>query len=405
MKIGIGRWLSALVFAASLSGTATAQDRTKITIGMTVSSTGTFALASQSGDRGVRIWLDDVNSRGGIELGGKKYPVELEQLDDRSDKQMVPRVYETLIQEKKVDLLMAPFGSTLTGAAATITERSNKAMVAWSASSDGIYKQGHSKLISAVVMASRIPEPSIDLAKKLGADKVAIVYVDEPFPADMANSAKEYAEKIGSKVVLFERHAKGAKDFSVILEKAKAAGATALIVTSYEADDILMTRQMKERDINFPFTFMIYASTPQFLAIGKDSQYIFSHTQFHEGANWKISDGLPQDKFLAAYKRLFPNVAYPADFQTALAYGAGVVMEKMITTANSLDADKLKQAALDISGKTTVLTGPFAIDSTGTQTGMSAIVLQAQPNGVFAVAPEAVANGKPVFPTPEWSKR
>ncbi|MBP7662182.1 MAG: branched-chain amino acid ABC transporter substrate-binding protein, partial [Burkholderiaceae bacterium] len=38
-----------------------------IRLGMTVSSSGTFALAAQSGQRGVEIWIDDVNTRGGID--------------------------------------------------------------------------------------------------------------------------------------------------------------------------------------------------------------------------------------------------------------------------------------------------------------------------------------------------
>ena len=78
-----------------------AQTSDKLRIGMTVSSTGSFALASQSGVRGVELWVDDVNRRGGIEIKGKKYPVELVKLDDRSDKQMVTRVYERLIVDEK----------------------------------------------------------------------------------------------------------------------------------------------------------------------------------------------------------------------------------------------------------------------------------------------------------------
>ena len=81
------------------SSPAVAQEA-PIRLGMTVSSTGTFALASQSGLRGLEIWLDDVNVRGGIEIGGKKRKVELVKLDDRSDKTTVPKVYETLIKEE-----------------------------------------------------------------------------------------------------------------------------------------------------------------------------------------------------------------------------------------------------------------------------------------------------------------
>src|SRR5262245_26202654 len=93
------------ILAASVLGgfaaPALSQADRPIRIGMTVSSTGPFAPAAQSGHRGVQIWVDDVNARGGLELGGRKRKVELVALDDRSDKTLVPKVYETLIKEEK----------------------------------------------------------------------------------------------------------------------------------------------------------------------------------------------------------------------------------------------------------------------------------------------------------------
>ncbi len=111
----------ALSIASGLALPAMAQDAPKIRIGMTVSSSGNFALASQSGERGVEIWVDEVNAAGGLEINGEKRMVELVKRDDRSDKQMVARVYEDLIVNENVDMLMAPFVSTLTAAAATVT--------------------------------------------------------------------------------------------------------------------------------------------------------------------------------------------------------------------------------------------------------------------------------------------
>jgi branched-chain amino acid transport system substrate-binding protein len=134
---------------ALATGGARAQDAKPIRIGMTVSSTGTFALAAQSGLRGAEIWVDDVNSRGGISIGGTKRKVELVKLDDRSDKTVIPKVYETLIKDEKVDLCFGPFGSTLTAAAVNATETNNKFMVIWSASADSIYQQGYKYVVSA----------------------------------------------------------------------------------------------------------------------------------------------------------------------------------------------------------------------------------------------------------------
>ncbi|MDS1135143.1 amino acid ABC transporter substrate-binding protein [Nitratireductor indicus] len=381
---------------------AHAEDAKPIRVGITVSNSGSFALASQSGERGVRIWVDDVNRRGGIELDGQKRPVELIALDDRSDKQMVPRVYETLINKEAVDVLIAPFGSTLTGAAASIAERSNKFMISWSASSDSIFDQGYKNLVSAVVPASMIPETNLKLMKELGIKKVAIAYVDEPFPASLAEAALKSAEEMGFEVVVNEKYHKGTKDFSVILQKAQALGAEAFYPLTYEVDSVLMVKQMKELDVSFNYIYMMYASTPQFLELGKDALYITSHTQYHPNVKWDITDGLQNDAFVARYKELFPSVSYPEDFQTVLAYGAGVVLERLIQSAQSMEPADLKKTALDLSNKITTLSGNFAIDESGKQTGMASIVLQNQPEkGLVPVAPSEVASEAVIYPIPK----
>ncbi len=395
-------FLGMAALAASLIGFgAQAQDAEPFKVGITVSNSGAFMLASQSGERGVRIWVDDVNRRGGIEFDGQKRKVELVELDDRSDKQMVPRVYETLISGEKVDVLIAPFGSTLTSVAASVAERNDKFMISWSASSDGIYAQGLKNIVSAVVPSSLIPGTNLRLLKEAGVKKIAIAYVDEAFPASLAEAAYAEATKMGFEVVMNETYQKGTKDFSVILQKAQALGAEAFYPHSYEVDSILMVRQMKELDIKFDNVYMMYGSTPQFMELGETAEYITSHTQYDPAVKWAITDGLQNDEFVARYKELFPKVSYSEDFQTVLAYGAGVALERLVGEAKSTEPAKLKQAALDLSGKITTISGKFAIDETGKQIGMEPIVLQNQPGkGLVPVAPPEVATEKLIYPIP-----
>lgn len=394
-----------LLACLALPGTAHAQE--KIRIGMTVSSSGNFALASQSGVRGVEIWVDEINAKGGLDVKGEKRLVELVKRDDRSDKQMVARVYEDLIANEKVDLLMAPFGSTLTAAAATVTERLDKFLVIWSAASDALYEQGFKNIVSATQMpVSRMPSAGLEAASALGNNKVAIINVDEPFPAGLADGAEAIAKKLGMEVVLKEDYPKGTKDFSLLLQKARAAGADVFFPTSYEGDLISIVRQMHQMNVNFPMTFMVYASTPQFIDIGDDAQYIYSHTNFHPTINWDVNAGLNREGFLAAYKRLFPNVSYEPDFQTVLAYGAAVIAGEIIQNADSLDAADLKKTAMALSDKLTVLAGPYAIDETGKQLKMPFPVVQLQPGrGLVTVWPKEVAVAEPIYPIPGWDKR
>ncbi|MFK7966120.1 MAG: amino acid ABC transporter substrate-binding protein [Burkholderiaceae bacterium] len=385
----------------------TAQAADPIRLGMTVSSTGTYALASQSGERGLQIWLDDVNSRGGIDVGGTKRKVELVKLDDRSDKTLVPRVYETLIKDEKVDLVFGPFGSTLTGAAANTTETNEKFMVIWSASADSIYQQGYKYIVSATQIAgSLLGQPAVRALHGMGVKKIAFAYLDEPFPAALTKGAIALAKELGMEVTMEEKFAKGTKDFNIMIQKAMASGADAFYPTAYEGDQMTIARQIREVNANFKAVYLVYGSQPQFLEqAGKDGHYVFSQTLLHEKINWDVTHGLNRAQMVAAYEKLFPNAQYPADFQTILAYGAGVITEQIIAKAGSLDAAKMKQAALDLSGKLVTATGEYEIDKTGKQYKNEFSIMQTTPKGLEVVYPKAVSTTKAVFPAPAFEER
>ncbi|MGM0583733.1 MAG: amino acid ABC transporter substrate-binding protein [Pseudomonadota bacterium] len=398
------RIAAAAALGAGLAQAAQAAD--PIRIGMTVSETGRFALAAQSGERGLKIWIDDVNSRGGIEVGGEKRMIELVALDDRSDKTLVPRVYETLIKEEEVDVLFGPFGSTLTGAAANTTEQFDKFMMIWSASADSIYEQGYDYIVSGTqIAASLLGQPTVKAFHAMGAESIAIAHLDEPFPTGIAQGAVDIAEELGMDVTMVESFAPGTKDYSILIQKALASGADVFYPTSYEGDQMILARQLRELSANFDGVGLFYGSQPQFLEIGQDADYIFSQTLLHPKVNWDVTAGLTRAEMMARYDALYPDASYTADFQTALAYGAGVVMEEIIRQADSLEAADLKAAALDLSGEMTVMTGPYQIEETGKQVSMEFVVMQQQPDGLEVVYPPEVATAEAVFPVPAFGGR
>jgi len=378
-----------------------------IRIGMTVSSSGTFALAAQSGQRGVEVWVDDVNTRSGIDIGGRKRKVELVKLDDRSDKTVIPKVYETLIKEEKCDLLFGPFGSTLTSAAANTTELAEKMMIIWSASADSIYQQGFKSIVSATQIAGTLlGQNGVRAIHAMGAKKIAFAYLDEPFPAALTQGAVALAKELGMEVTQNEKFAKGTKDFNILIQKAKASGADAFYPTAYEGDQMTIARQLREANVLFKAVYFVYASQPQFLQqAGKDGLYALSQTLLHEKINWKVTHGLNRAQMVERYAKLFPQAQYPADFQTALAYGAGVVTEQMIRGAQSLEAAKLKDAAMKLNGKIVTITGEYQIDNTGKQFKNEFAIMQNMPSGPEVVFPAAVATAKGVYPAPAYSAR
>jgi len=255
---------------------------------------------------------------------------------------------------------------------------------------------------------SLMPKPEIEHMKALGIKKLAIIYVDEPFPAGMAKYAKQLAEDRGIQVVFFEKYSPGTKEFSILLQKVKSSSPDAFYPSGYMDDLKIIIRQMKEANLMFPYVYMVYSGMPQWKDLGEDGWYIFGHTLYHEDLNWKVNAGMSRADFEQAFQKKYPNAENPPDFQTSLAYGAGVILEEIVRKAGSLEASALKKAALELSGKLTVMTGPYEIDETGKQLQMPFVVTQVQPTKEYKLTllyPEAVATGKPIFPIPPWNKR
>src|ERR1700741_3388276 len=81
-----------------------------IKIGMSMPQTGGLGAGGQSALLALRMWVDDVNAKGGM-LGRK---VELIAYDDQTNPALTPGIYTKLLDVDKVDLLIAPYGTVPT---------------------------------------------------------------------------------------------------------------------------------------------------------------------------------------------------------------------------------------------------------------------------------------------------
>ena len=94
------------------------------------------------------------------------------------------------------------------------------------------------------------------------------------------------------------------------------------------------------------------------------------------------------------------------DFNSVAGYTTGLVLEKALATATSLDQLELRKAILSLSGQLKTLDGEFKLDpATGAQVGETSAVGQLVPGEndhlkLVTVWPPDVANGKPIYPRP-----
>src|SRR5688572_3413551 len=174
----------------------------EVLIGGAISQTGRYAEPAGRQVNSIKLWVDEVNARGGL-LGHR---INLVLLDDKSDTQTAIKLYEKLITEDKVDLLLAPYSSGITEAVANVNERYKMPFVAYGAASSPIWEKGRKYIFNIVAVAEDYQKGAVHLAKQIGVKSIAIIGQDSLFPRQAAKGAKDWAQKLGIQVVLEENY-------------------------------------------------------------------------------------------------------------------------------------------------------------------------------------------------------
>ena len=383
--------LAGVVFA-SLSQPVAAQ--TPIKIGASMSVTGTYAKPGTYQKQGYDVCIDELNAKGGL-LGRK---VELVIYDDQSTPATAVRLYEKLITEDKVDAVMGPYSSAVSEAVANVTEKYKKVMVAPLAATTSIFKKGRKYIFMIISPAEVYLEGLVDIAAKRGLKTVAIINEDTLFPKASAAGTAEAAKKKGMQVVLQEAYPKGNTDFSALLVKIKAANPDVIAAGTYFDDAVAITRQMKELNVNPKmFGLTVGGDLPEFHDLLKqNADYIYGSTQWDESLPYP-----GQKEFLAAYKAKFKG--QEPSYHTAAGYAGCLIYAEAVKKAGTLDADKVRDQLLKMEIRTAF--GDYKIEPDGFQIAHKMVMLQWQDGKRIVVWPDDLSNGKPRYPTPEWSKR
>jgi len=366
-----------------------------IRIGATMSLTGKqYSLQGGYGREGYLLCEKHVNAQGGV-LGR---PIQLVIYDDESDEKTAARLYEKLVVEDKVDALLGPYGTAITEAVADVPERYRQVMIAANAATSSIWEKGRRYLIMVLAPIDSASVGVMDTAARNGLRTVAILNQDALLPKAVAKGTSEVANGKGLEVISFQTYPDGTTDFSVILNKLKAAKPDVLVAASARLDDLVaITGQMKEMDFNVKMLSSLpYGLLPEYYKrLGRDAEFVYSATF------WEAALPNPGNReFVAAYEREFKRA--PA-VQSANSYAGCQIFVEAVRRARTIDSEKLRETLLALKTKT--ILGDFAVDRRGFQVGQRAVTIQWQEGKQAVVWPEDVASAKVRFPTPSWGQR
>ena len=392
------RWL-AILLPAFLGVWAPLAGAQAVTVGAVVPLTGRYAGGGAQVRAGYEIAVEQVNVAGGVAVGGKKVPLELVLLDDESDATKTVSRLETLAAQGVVAYL-GGFGSDLHAAAAAVAEKNRIPYLGVAFALNKVHQQGFRYLFSPFWKSPDIGQQLPPLLASLPAAErvksVAIFQEKTDWGAEMAAAWMEAGKAAGYEVAVRGEYAPGAKDFSDLILKAKAANVDAVFALPTPPDGMTMIKQMKELSYTPKLTFLIRAPDPPIWSknLGKDGDYVMLAPGWHHAVK------APGVKELnEAHTKRFGR---PADPIVGPAYACVQILAAALGRAAGADREKVRDAIAATDMTTVVGPVKFRPDGTGI---IQSVFLQWINGAQELVWPKESATASLAYPAPPFAKR
>ena len=374
-----------------------------INMGIAVSLSGRYSLLGRQVLEGLECYVRDVNAADGVRLArqGTSLPISLLIEDDESSEGKIRSCIEKLIDQDKVDVLIGPYGSGLTLAAAEVADARQTVLWNHSGSSDEIFECNLSWVVGMLTPASRYLCAILDMLKATdpAAKRVALFHAQTGFATDMAAGALEWIQREGYTLTLDQAYRSGIEDFRALLGPLKDDPPDVLLSVGRVEDDILLGRQLCELKPRLKAAGLVVAAISRFKAeLQGQANGFFGPSQWEPQVRYTADCGPSEDVFLSHYLK---SATVPIDYPAAQGYAAGVIVQRCVEEAARLDQHALRDAASRL--RCTTFYGPYAIEAkTGQQTAHSMLVTQWQNGRKEIVWPLEVAEAPPVYPGPFW---
>jgi branched-chain amino acid transport system substrate-binding protein len=368
-----------LLTAAAMLSAAPAAAEDTLTIGFTASQTGKLNNDSTSQKRGIELWRDDINAKGGIKAGGKTYKVNLVSYDDESQNTRVQQLYTRLIAQDKAQFLISPYSSGLVATAAIISEQYGKVMITTGGALEKTYQLGNKNLFQIYTGSSKYLSGALAaLLEKNPHPRIAFVYEDDPFSKGVAGAVREDAKKRGLTLALDESYAGSTTDFSPIINKAISAKADTLLGGGHYADGATLARQLHEQKAGMKWvTLLVAPDSPKFAQLGDAAAGISVPSQWEPQVSFKPDFGPTAAAFT---KEFSDKYKIEPGYHAAGGYAAGLILQHAMETAGSVDPAKVaaelnKMDVTTFFGRTKFSTDP---KNHGLQIGHEMVLAQWQ---------------------------
>ncbi len=401
--------LSVAALAALALPRVAAAAKDKIVIGATLPLTGSEARVGGFFKEGYDLAFEEVSKRGGLEVGGKKLPVQLILQDDTSTQATAVSLADRLVNSDRVDFLLGTYASHLVEAQSTVAEQNRVPYVNGGGGATKIYKRGFKYLfglISPVELLGTTLMQWMDEQQKAGKlprpSKIALLWENTAHGKDFRKGVSDHVAKSGGayQIAVDESFELNGKDFGALLGKVKAANVDLFLVDAHLPDYITMHRQYVASGLCHKIVSYGARGTEKdaVQALGQENvNYVLS------GVWWSkelaVKPG-PSRDFVDAFKAKYGG-REPEWFQ-ALAYESARALFVAIQQAGSVDREAVRKKLAEMKIPSLLPGGTLVLDPKyGQQAQNPFVVQQNMPEGATPIIfPKDVATAQGIAPNP-----
>ena len=349
-------------------------------VGISASLSGQFQVQGRQALAGLQAWAVDVNQAGGMALGNTdpRSQVSVIHHDDSSKPDRAKLATQQLISQDKVDLLFGPYSGVLARAAAEVAESRQRLIWNQGGATDDIYQQGYRWVVGILTPASQYLTGLLPLIEDADPEATSVGLLRAgtgAFPRVIVQEVQRQAEVLGFQVSYLREYPASLDDFSGIVEEIREAGPDVLVAVGRIHNDLEFARALVRRPIHLRAVAVVAAPIHQFLdALGADVDGFIGPSQWETGGKYPHDYGPSVQQ---VQESLIKQRQGPVDYPMAQAYAAGLVAQRCLEHAGSLDDGALRRAASELDFST--FYGRFKIDpATGRQVGRSTLLVQWQ---------------------------
>jgi branched-chain amino acid transport system substrate-binding protein len=378
-----------------------AQPAKTLKVGALLPLSGAMAAGGKDWQNAYELWKEKANARGGLNVGGQRYTVEVVYYDYASNTDTAVKIADKLVVQDGIKFVFGPYGSMAVAAVAPVLEKYGAVHLTMAATRT-IFEKGYKYSFSLFGSTEKFSECVFELLSSLRPKPrtIALLARNDALPLAYLNSFSSLAKQYGLELVQAEKFPADSTDFMTPLTITKAKSPEVFGFFAYRNEGILMVQQAAQ--IGFTPKFITgqvdWDSKSFFDAVGEQAMGLTTFVPWSSSFPASFKDdffGSPRD-YAKAYRDKY---GYDPGYSSAGASAWGVVLSKCIERAGSLDPNKVRDNIANF--RETIFYGPIKFDPQG-QLDRGSYVIQIQRSGLTVVSPEA-KTGDIIYPF-QWKK-